>query len=140
MINEFAKASRVEKSISGEEHSLTSVPSVIQVNNYPVVENSETLTWKNTTSGETAVLEKNQNYTVISYEEGKFNITDAIAGNDIVIIFDYKYLESTSATNVLNTLSDKLGNWSIVWFPIVLIVIIAVIIIALVSRLETRGR
>ena len=103
---------KLETLITGETHNLTSIPKVITVNNIPVVSNSETIIWKNTTSGETATLTRDVNYTVLSYPEGRFNITDVKqAGDDIRVIIDYKYLKRriiASNPSTLNITAIKL--------------------------------
>jgi len=64
-----------------------------------------------------------------------------MAGLGVYVLNEFA---SASNSSVVQTLSDKLGNWATTWFPILLIVIIAVVIIGLVSGLGrvggTRGR
>ena len=72
-------------------------------------------------------------------------LTKVVLGAVVVFIMAglgvYVLNEFASASNssVVQTLSDKLGNWATVWFPILLIVIIAVVIIGLVSGLGKVG-
>lgn len=70
--------------------TISSVPTVVQTANYPVVAGSETLTLDNTTSSVT--LTKDTDYTVVSYEEGKFNITTlgGLTGT-ITVYADYQW-------------------------------------------------
>ena len=75
---------------TNESLGTITVPQVVQTANYPVVENSETIRLTNTT--QTEQLNRGVDYTVISYEEGKFNITSAkgLRGT-ITGYIDYQY-------------------------------------------------
>ena len=131
MMGKFKQKLRTETSVTGEEHAITTVPTVIQVNHYPVKEDSETLTWKNTTSGETQTLTKGTNYEVVSYDEGKFNITSVPAtGSDTVILFDYIYYAENEATQGIADIITELKGLT-TWISIIVISIVAVVIFGL---------
>lgn len=84
-------------SVTNETYSPTSLPAEITVDNveFGVVEDSETITWVNgSDSSDTAELAETTNYEVLSYEDGKFNITSYSDYNEAdgdYFSFDYDY-------------------------------------------------
>jgi len=64
-----------------------------------------------------------------------------VAGLGVYILNQFA---TASNSTIVQTLGDKLGSWATTWFPILLIVVIAVVVISMVIGLQsvgaTRGR
>jgi len=87
-------------SVNNESLGNITIPQVVQTSNYPVVENSETIRLTNTT--DTVTLTKDTHYTVVSYPEGKFNITStADLTGTIIGEIDYKWHSSDYISNAM---------------------------------------
>ena len=103
--------------------SLSSVPTVVQTTNYPVVSASETLLLDNTTHNVT--LTRNQNYTVVSYDEGKFNITTLGGlGGTVTAYADYQWHYS-------NYISSGIARTVLTYLPVIIAIVLFVAVAAI---------
>ncbi len=59
-----------------------------------------------------------------------------VAGLGVYVLNEFA---KASNSTLVQTLSDKLGTWATTWFPILLIVIIAVVVIGYVMGLQNVG-
>jgi len=92
----YVTKSKTVYTVTGEWHNNTSTGTVITVSNYPVVEGSETLKAYNVSDGSLlGTLVKDTNYTVISYWNGQFNITDLGEVSSANIKVDYQWHEKS---------------------------------------------
>ncbi len=130
VLSEVREATKGKFSVSDESLAiLDAVPKVVQTDHYPVVEYSESLYLYNTTAeAKVADLVRDENYTVIDYDTGQFNITNASpTGSDIEVRASYQYVGDTDASSAIANLTSKIGNVS-VWIGILIIVTLAGII------------
>ncbi len=133
VLQNFKSATYKDTPVTNENvTTISSVPAEVQFANYPVVSNSETIWLDNGTA--TSTLERDVDYTVISYDEGKFNITDANGLTGTLTVYaNYTYKASTTATET--TEKGLTGTLNLSGqFPIIGTMIAVGIIIGIIVR------
>ena len=101
--------------VTNDTFSPATLPAEITVSNVEdgLLEDSETITWVNgTNTSDTAELTETTDYEVLSYEEGKFNITSYADYNEAdgdYFAFDYSYKPTGYIeSGILRTIMDFL--------------------------------
>lgn len=114
--------------------TVSSVPTTLSADNDNLVSGSDSLyTWNTTSGAKIGDLTRGTNYTVISYRDGDFNITDVGGdqGSDLDVNATYDFLADNNATAItddgLAGVEDLAG-----WIPIVVIAVVGVLVIGLI--------
>lgn len=128
-----------DRDVTGELHAPTSLPAEVTVDNVGdgLVTSSETIKWYDASASTNTTLDKSSDYTVVSYENGTFDVLDNFNYNQSdgdELYFDYTWEDpdtqasagADSAISGLTTFTD--------WLPIIAIVVVSSLIIGLVMR------
>jgi hypothetical protein len=132
-----------DRDVTGELHAPTSLPAEVTVDNVGdgLVTDSETIKWYDASASTNTTLDKSSDYTVVSYENGTFEVLNNFDYNQSdgdELYFDYTWEDpdtkasqgADSAISGLTTFTD--------WLPIIAIVVVSSLIIGLVMRFGSR--
>ncbi|MFP4019075.1 MAG: hypothetical protein ACLFUH_07475 [Bacteroidales bacterium] len=138
----MAPQTYVATEVTNESHSLT-LPGNLTVDNVEkgIESDSETLYFWDDSESTATELDETDNYTVTSYDDGKFEVKDISDYSETdgdTINIDYAYLSAGTATSVLTAGEGALEVFAD-WFSIIVIVSVATIILGLVYMFRRQS-
>lgn len=116
------------------------LPKTMTTNSTPIVEDSETIRAWNTTTGAVVggALVEGTNYSVLSYDNGQFNITNVNPnGSDIAINISYTHKASNNETALFDKGQEGLTTFAD-FLPTIATVVVGVILLGLLFVLKGR--
>lgn len=113
-LSSMTSATYDQVDVTDEVHQPSSLPANITVDDVyeGLVEDSEEITFYDSSEDTETTLEKDADYDVVSYSDGEFEIQDSSALSDYnetdedEIRFDYSYEEESTASDFLNDSVD----------------------------------
>lgn len=129
-LDSMGQASHVYEDVSDQVTvNASDLPETVQVSpvTYSVKENSETFSQGSET------LSKPENYSVISYSNGEFNITDVDGSGEVTLDVEYKDEVSSEVTGDIKATGEIFKGYSEINFIMPLLILAAIIFWALNS-------
>jgi len=113
-LNSMVDATYDQVDVTDEVHTPSSLPANITVDNVSrgVKDYSEEIRFYDSSNSSETVLDRDSDYNVVSYDDGKFEVLDTTATSDYnssdgdELRFDYTYEEESQASGFLNNSID----------------------------------
>jgi len=149
MLSQFQPASYVNNQVTGEaEASTGAVPETITTDNMAQGVEDETITLYDNETETNYTLQKTEDYEVISYDNGEFNVTNAdvdgdgtneVSNTDDTYYLDYTYNTKGTASGIIDqglSALDTFGSF----FTVIVVVGIGAVLLLLLQVFRTAGR